>query len=116
MARTESKRKQVQRLTRSNNRDPMWETLYSLQERVKYLERQLRRSEKTQAELEEEIQDLEAEIARLPRTATRERVRELELRNLNLSHEVARLRGILRRQNIPAPPPLNRTFSSFQLP
>jgi chromosome segregation ATPase len=113
----ETKTAKTERLLRSGRIDPNWATITLLQERVKYLERQIRRGEKTKTEMEGEINRLEEEIDRLSSQSTpTERVRELELENQNLRQHVFNLCRQLLQLGIRTAPPLDRTFSSLELP
>jgi chromosome segregation ATPase len=112
----ENKLVKVNRLTRSGRMDPLWATVVTLQERVKYLERQIRRGERSKANLTEEIRRLKEEVERLSSQRTSsQQLRELELENQNLRRQVARLGNLLVQLRIPIPTPLERTFSSFDL-
>lgn len=112
----ETRTAKAQRLTRSGRMDPLWATVITLQERVKYLERQIRRGERSQADLQEEIHQLEREVERLAsRSSTSTRIRELELENQNLRQRVGRLGVLLVQLGVPIPAPLDRTFSSLEL-
>jgi predicted RNase H-like nuclease (RuvC/YqgF family) len=112
----ETKITKVNRLTRSGRMDPLWATVVTLQERVKYLERQIHRGERSKADLEEEIRRLEEEVERLSsQRTTSQQLRELELENQNLRRQVARLGNLLVQLRIPIPAPLDRTFSSLDM-
>jgi predicted RNase H-like nuclease (RuvC/YqgF family) len=101
------------RSTRSGRSDPLWETIVLLQERVKFLERQIRRSEKSKAVLEEEIGTLRQEVELLAsRPSSSIRMRELELENQNLRRQVVRLGQMLVQLRVTVPVPFDRTFSS----
>jgi hypothetical protein len=111
----ENRISRVGRLTRSGLRDPIWETIVILQERVKVLERQVRRGEKSKLALEEEVQGLRLEVDRFQdRRALFVQNRELELENFNLRNSVSRLEQLLTQLQIPIPAPLNRSFSAFE--
>ena len=101
-------------LTRSGLRDPSWETIVLLQERVRVLERQVRRGERSRA-LGQEVLRLRTLVETLHDSHSLfVRSRELELENLNLRNRVSRLEGLLGLHGIPAPAPFDRSFSSFQ--
>lgn len=109
----ETKHAKQVRSTRSGRSDPLWETVVLLQERVKYLERQIRRGERSRVVLEEELRILQHEVELLSsRPASSVRMRELELENQNLRQQVARLGILLTQLGISVPVPLDRTFSS----
>ena len=109
----ESKTAKAERLLRSGRGDPLWATVVMLQERVKYLERQLRRGEKTQAELQEEISALEEEVRQLTsRYTSSSRCRELEAENQKLRHQVKSLQHQL---GVYRDPFLERTFSTYEM-
>jgi hypothetical protein len=110
MPRSESRISQTRRLTRSGRVDPLWSTIIFLQERVNFLERQVRRGGRSLREVENERQRLFEEVERL---SSHGRLRELELENENLRREVLVLRIRLVHLNARAPIPFNRTFSSF---
>ena len=111
----ENRISRVGRLTRSGLRDPIWETIVILQKRVKVLERQVRREEKSKLALEEEVQGLRLEVDRFQdRRALFVQNRELELENFNLRNSVSRLEQLLTQLQIPIPAPLNRSFSAFE--
>ena len=109
----ESKTDKAQRLLRSGRIDPLWATVTTLQERVKYLERVMRRGEKTKAKLQEEISALEEEVRELTsRSTDSARCKELVEENLKLRRKVKSLRhqlGIYRESA------LERTYSSIEL-
>ena len=109
----ESKTAKAERLLRSGRGDPLWATVVMLQERVKYLERQLRRGEKTQAELQEEISVLEKEVRQLTsRYTSSSRCRELEAENQKLRRQVKSLQHQL---GVYRDPSLERTFSTYEM-
>lgn len=101
------------RLTRSGLRDPSWETIILLQERVRVLERQVRQGNRFRV-LGPEVERLRRELEILQDARSLHNFnRELELENLNLRNRVSRLEGLLRLLGNPAPAPFNRSFSSF---
>lgn len=109
----ESKTNKAQRLLRSGRTDPMWATITILQERVKYLERVVRRGEKTQEELQGEISSLEEEIRSLTAVGTSAaRCRELEEENQKLRRRIKHLRFQLGHYREPS---LERTYSTYDL-
>ena len=109
----ESRRAKQVRLTRSGHSDPLWETVVLLQERAEYLERQIRRGERSRAVLEEELRALHQEVELLAsRPVASVRMRELELENQNLRQQVVQLGRLLIQLGVPVPVPFNRTFSS----
>ena len=102
------------RLTRSGLRDPSWETIRILQERVRVLECLVCRGKRSRT-LEQEIVELRNQLATLQDAhSLHNHNRELELENLNLRNRVSRLEGLLRLLGAPAPAPFDRSFSSFQ--
>jgi chromosome segregation ATPase len=112
----ESLVKKAGRLTRSGLRDPLWETVVTLQERARYLERQVRRGERTRESLQEEIRRLEVDVERLASQGTSSiRERTLELENHNLRRRVAQLVQALRLLGVTIPVPLERSFSTFNV-
>ena len=103
------------RLTRSGLRDPSWETIVTLQERVRILECQVRRGERSKA-LELEVKRLKEELESLrDARALHIQNREFELENQNLRNRIVRLEQLLRMLGSSVPAPLDRTFSSFEL-
>ena len=101
------------RLTHSGLRDPSWEIIILLQERVRILERLVRHGERLRT-LEPEIERLRGELEALRDVRSlHSHNRELELENLNLRNRVSRLEGLLRLLNNPVPAPFDRSFSSF---
>ena len=101
-------------LTRSGLRDPSWETIILLQERVRVLERQVFRGERSRI-LQQEVSRLRAELETLQDAHTLFlRNRELELTNLNLRNRISRLDGLLNLLGAPVPAPFDRSFSTFE--
>jgi len=112
----ESLVKKAGRLTRSGLRDPLWETVVTLQERASFLERQVRRGERTKESLQEEIRRLEVDVERLASQGTSTiRERALEQENQNLRRRIAQLIQAMRLLGVPVPVPLERAFSSFNI-
>lgn len=110
----ENRMSKVARLTRSGHKDPSWETIVVLQERVKILERLARRGERSKA-LKEEVTKLKADLEKLSDArALHCRNGKLELENLNLKNRVARLEELLQLLGTPAPAPFDRSFSTFE--
>ncbi len=107
---------QYRRLTRSQGKDAMWETVALLQDKIKFLERQIRRGERSREVLEEEVRILQVEVEQLSSRPTPSvQIRELELENQNLRRQVVRLGQLLVQLGIPVPVPFERTFSSLNL-
>ena len=101
------------RLLRSTGLDPLWETVLLLQERVKFLERQIRRGERSKEVLEEEIRSLQQEVELLAlRPVSSTHMRELELENQNLRRQMVHLGQMLVQLHVSIPVPFDRTFSS----
>lgn len=110
----ENRNAKAVRLTRSGLKDPSWETIVLLQERVKVLERQVRRGERSKV-LEIEVSKLKEELNTLRDARSLFcRNRDLELENLNLRSRVSRLEELLRTLGASAPAPLDRSFSTFE--
>ena len=87
----ENRNTRAVRLTRSDLKDPSWETIVLLQERVKVLERQVHRGERSKA-LEIEVSKLKRELETLRDARSLFcRNRDLELENLNLQSKVSHL-------------------------
>src|SRR3954470_17595768 len=83
------------RQTRSGLKDPSWVTIVTLQERVRILERLVRRGEKSKA-LQLEVSSLKEKLESLQDArALFSHNRELELENLNLRNSVSRLEQLL---------------------
>jgi hypothetical protein len=94
----------------------MWETIALLQDRIKFLERQIRRGERSREVLEEEVRTLQVEVEQLSSRPTPSvQMRELELENQNLRRQVVRLGQLLVQLGIRIPVPFERTFSSLDL-
>lgn len=102
------------RLTRSGRRDPTWETIILLQERVKILERQLRRCEKNRTSLLTEVLELRTDLNLLQdgREIQLEN-KELRLRNQNLKTRIDHLEQLLTQAGGSVPIALDRSFSHF---
>src|SRR4051794_37029023 len=91
----ENRNARAVRLTRSGLKDPSWETIVLLQERVRVLERQVHKGERSKV-LEIEVSRLKRELETLKDTRSLFcRNRELELENLNLRGRVSRLEVLL---------------------
>jgi hypothetical protein len=111
----EGRLRRAARLTRSGQRDPLWETVILLQETVKLLGRQVRRGEKSLEEANTEIRELNWQVEEQYRIfsarALSVRNRELELEVLNLRNRIRQLEGILNDDLLGIPPAFERTFS-----
>jgi predicted nucleic acid-binding Zn-ribbon protein len=111
----EGRLRRAARLTRSGQRDPLWETVVFLQETVKKLGRQLRRGEKTLEEANLEIQELNEQVEEQFRIfsarALHIRNRELELQVTNLRNRIRQLEDLLSESFFSAPPPFERAYS-----
>jgi FtsZ-binding cell division protein ZapB len=102
------------RQTRSGLKDPSWETIVVLQERVKFLERQVRRGKRSNL-LQLEVSSLKEKLECLQDAAAlHSQNRELELENLNLRNRVSRLEQLLQMLGTSVPAPLDRSFSTFE--
>jgi hypothetical protein len=110
----ENRNARAARLTRSGLKDPSWETIVLLQERVRVLERQVHRGERSRA-LEVEVSRLKRELGTLRDSRSLFcKNRELELENLNLRDRVSRLEELLHMLGASVPAPLDRSFSTFE--
>ena len=102
------------RLTRSGLKDPSWEIIVLLQERVRVLERLVRRGERSKV-LELEVSKLKTELETLrDARSLHSRNRELELENLNLRNRVSRLEELLHMLGTSAPASFDRSFPTFE--
>jgi hypothetical protein len=103
------------RLTRSGQRDPLWETVVFLQETVTLLGHQVRRREKSLEEANTEIRELNWQVEEQFRVFSARtlhiRNRELELEILNLRNRIRQLEGVLNNIPLVIPPAFERTFS-----
>jgi hypothetical protein len=110
----ENRNARAVRLTRSGLKDPSWETIVLLQERVRVLERQVHRGERSKT-LEVEVSRLKGKLETLRDARSLFcRNRELELENLNLRGRVSRLEVLLGMLGASVPAPLDRSFSTFE--
>ena len=108
---------QYRRLTRSQGKDAMWETFALLQDRIKFLKRQIRREERSKEALEIELQNIRTEFSLYWQETERQVLfrenRDLTLRVFNLQSQVSNVAGLLSQMGLTVPVPLDRTFSSF---
>lgn len=113
----ENRNQRVVRLTRSRRRDPVFEAMVVLQERIRVLERQVRQAERGRDVLGQELQRVRATYLTL-RQETQTHVlyeenRDLTLRVYNLQNQVDNMGALLLRMGVVVPNPFERSFSSF---
>ena len=113
----ENRNQRAARLTRSGRRDPIFEALVVLQERIRVLERQVRQVERGRDILDQELQRMRVTYSTL-RRATQAHVlyqenRDLTLRIYNLQNQVDNMGALLFQIGVTVPNPFERSFSAF---